>query len=171
MGWSFSCEPRHDRKAVVAELNHLGEGHALIAHRVVGCHLWQVVERKSDGIKHIHLYLMQKGAPGEGWGWKGISEQSGPYFLDCPETLLAMCSPPENEYAAGWRAKVREFHAKRKAAPKPVHGLVVPYGGARYELMNNLGGKKGWVVKQLDCENVTILRMGSQILARALREM
>ena len=169
MGWDFFCDPRYGRKEVVAYCNNVGENYELIAHRLVGNHLWQVTRRKRDGHKGIHLCLLKGGGKGSGWGYKALSESSGPVYHDCPVTLLAMCDPPQSEYATKWREAVMAWHAKRKAAPKPSVGLIVPYNGKRYQLVEPIGGRKGWVVVELETNQN--YRMASQILAAALRDM
>lgn len=170
MGWDYFCDPRYGRKEVMAYCNtSFGEGYELLAHRLVGNHLWQVVRRKRDGIKEIHLCLLKGGGKGSGWGYKSMSESAGPVLHDCPVTLLEMCDPPQSEYAAKWREAVMAWHAKRKAAPKPSVGLIVPYNGKRYQLVEPIGGRKGWVVVELETNQN--FRMATQILAAALRDM
>lgn len=44
--------------------------------------------------------------------YKFMDETVGPYYYDCPKEILDLLSPPMNDYAALWRAKVE---AKNKA--------------------------------------------------------
>lgn len=57
------------------------------------------------------------------WGYKDMAESMGPCEVDCPLAVLEAADPAESlytgdslEWAAGWRARVRAFHAARAAA-------------------------------------------------------
>jgi len=75
----------------------------------------------------IHRYRANKrtGTPVE-WTYKDMSEDMGPYMHDCPLDLFAIVPEPvagergmsaqSAIWAAEWRAKVRDFHAKRQVA-------------------------------------------------------
>ena len=81
MGWSFSCNDT-GRKAHTESLTsarHFSPGYTPITHRVVGNHVWQLVQRP-DGTKFITLDLIAK-ERGGGWGYKNLDEDWAPYFL------------------------------------------------------------------------------------------
>lgn len=170
MGWSFNYVDR-GRKAHIEDItgpNHFGSDFTKIESRVVGNHIWQLVKQNSADRTFITLDLIAKDRNG-GWGYKGLSEDMGPYHYDCPISLLDKASEPINENAKAWRAKVREIHAAKKAKPKPkpVPGMVVKYGKATYKLVEPWAPRKGWAV--VDTETGACFRMRAHQLAQALR--
>lgn len=54
------------------------------------------------------------------WGYKDMSESMGPFYFDCPLSLLAKLGPTENASSLEWRANVRAFHARRQAGAQAV---------------------------------------------------
>jgi hypothetical protein len=44
------------------------------------------------------------------YGFKYMDETMGPYYTNCPNKILDMLSPTDNEYAIKWRNKCREFN-------------------------------------------------------------
>lgn len=157
MGWSFAYSPYFKRADQIADFRSerfFSEGYKLVADRVVGNHFWGLVENVATGEKYIWLGLMQGGGRNMGWGYKSMSEHDGPYYYTCPTSLLDMASPLEdterNKHAIGWRAKVREYHAKKKAMKsKPATGVVVKYGSHEYKLVSPCGPRRGWNVDRV----------------------
>lgn len=167
MGWSFEVMER-SRKDFIESLTgdrHFSEDYKPLEHRVVGNHVWQLVRQVSIGRVFICLDLIAK-ERGGGWGYKGLSEDMGPYHYDCPLALLDKASEATTESAAAWRIKVREFHAKKSCKRKPVAGLVVKSGSHQYELLEPCAPRKGWRVK--DIETGAQYRMPAAQLSRAL---
>ena len=167
MGWSFEiCErSRKDYLERITGPGHFGPGYTPLEHRVVGNHVWQLVRQVSVNRTFICLDLIAKERNG-GWGYKGLSEDMGPYHYDCPLALVDKASMPINESAAAWRIKVREFHAKKSCKRKPAVGLVVKSGSHQYELLEPCAPRKGWRVK--DIETGAQYRMPAAQLSRAL---
>jgi len=170
MGWSFSCDTNYTIADQLADFRtpgrHYSAHYKLLRSVRVGNHHWALLEDTRNGHHTISLDLM-KGPNrrlGEGAGYKGMSEDWGPYYYDCPLSILDNARAPETETAYKWRQKVREYHAARKshkAALKP--GVTVKYGDAAYTLIQSLG-RKGWEVRgPHDC----IYRMKATQLARA----
>lgn len=52
------------------------------------------------------------------FGYKDMSEDMGPGIHRCPESILKLLTPTENEYAKQWRADAWNHIAARAAAPK-----------------------------------------------------
>jgi len=78
-----------------------------------GRHWWVLVETtKGDPLRFVVLYLFEKF--GEGWGYKDVSEDMGPYYHDCPLSLVAKATEPQNEWSAAWRERVKNHHAALK---------------------------------------------------------
>ena len=98
----------------------------LVTKRVVGNHLWMVVE-DSEGTNVIALYLLSA-YRGE-WGYKSMVEASGPYYYDCPLALLEK-APEAN---IQWRAEVRNYHKAKAARTAYVKSIGV---GDVVELQN-----------------------------------
>ena len=150
MGWSFNTND-YGRKAHIKSLTnqrHFSPGYTPIAHRVVGSHVWQLVQRP-DGTKFITLDLIAKERKG-GWGYKGINEDWGPYHYDCPTTLLDKADPPSTANATAWRIKVREYADRQKRLKREMQtlkpGTVIVTVQNQYTLLEELG-RSGWRVK------------------------
>ncbi|MCL6560684.1 MAG: hypothetical protein K6U74_18200, partial [Firmicutes bacterium] len=61
------------------------------------------------------------------FGYKDMEESMGPYQYDCPERILRLLTPTENEYALKWREKCWENIQKRKARPRLTEGAVIEF--------------------------------------------
>lgn len=149
MGWSFSMQDI-GRKAHIESLTsakHFSNGYVPITYRVVGNHVWQLVQRP-DGTKYITLDLIAK-ERGGGWGYKGLDEDWGPTHLDCPLTLLDKADPPATANARAWRAKVVEYADQQKWLKREMQtlkpGTVIVTAQNQYTLLNDLG-RSGWRV-------------------------
>lgn len=167
MGWLFEHHDR-GREAFLKRLTdktHFGEDYTPIKSRVVGNHVWQAVRYDPVGEVFIYLHLIAKQRNG-GWGYKGMSEDMGPYFYDCPLSLLKLCTGPDTSGSKEWREKVRAYHAAKKAMPKPETGLVVKSGSYTYQLLEKLAPRRGWRVKEVDTG--ATYRMPAAQLSRAL---
>lgn len=152
MGWSFAMQDT-GRKAHIESLTnqrHFSNGYVPITHRVVGNHVWQLVQRP-DGTKYITLDLIAK-ERGGGWGYKSVDEDCGPYFFDCPAPLLDKADPPATPNAEAWRAKVWEFVDRQKRLKREMQtlkpGTVIVVGPCQYTLLEDLG-RSGWRAKDL----------------------
>lgn len=148
MGWSFDT---HDvgRKAFIERITsqaHFSAGYTPLESRVVGNHIWQLIEH--EGCKFIALDLIAK-ERGGGWGNKGMDETWGPYHYDCPLSLLDKASPPRNESAAAWRERVRQHHAAKAARPRPIAGLVVELCQHQYRLLEPHWKRGNWVAERV----------------------
>lgn len=165
MGWLFMCDPGVGRKQLVERLrrpDRFGENAKLLQACTVGNHHWYLVQT-GDKVR-IGLDLMQGGGRNQGWGYKDMDESCGPCQYDVPISYLAKASPATG-YAVAWRDEVLKRHAERKAKSEPVKGMIVEYGGHRYELWNPAGPRKGWnVVREPDG---AWFRMSAYQLAKA----
>lgn len=75
-----------------------------------GRHLWVAIESKT-GERFVVLHLIEK--HGNCWMEKAMSEDMGPYYWDCPLSLLELTEPaPKSEYSRKWREGVRKYHEK-----------------------------------------------------------
>ncbi|MCU0690054.1 MAG: hypothetical protein MUF54_01505 [Polyangiaceae bacterium] len=132
MGWSYGWTTR---KALVAHLLD-GSGHPSLtvlrkAETGYGHRLWVAFEHKDPTkapqgqTRFVALFLINGSDLGgngkmaqHGWGYKDMSEESGPYDVDCPLTVLDAAGPDSaaTGYAAEWRQNVRAYHAARSAS-------------------------------------------------------
>ena len=166
MGWSFSCNPNHGRKEEIARITspgHFAPGYTPLERRVVGNRVWTLLEH--EGRRFIALDLIKSDGRGYGYGHKGMSEDMGPYYYDCPLSLLDRCTETTSQYANEWRKKVREYHASKKARPAYETGMRVVYSGSEYRLHSPLGPRKGWNVVR--CGDGAMFRMSARQLASA----
>ena len=91
---------------------------------------YAAVERIENGAREVFAAVfITCGKPYknayENFGYKGMTEYSGPFYYDCPKNILNLLTPTDNEYALAWREKCRETLAKRKVG-NPFKTL--PYG-------------------------------------------
>ena len=66
--------------------------------------------------------------PRYNFGWKDMDESCGPYETKCPERILKLLTPTDNEYALGWRKSCWANIEKRKARKNLPPGTVLKYG-------------------------------------------
>lgn len=77
-----------------------------------GRRVWSAYRNPVSGWSWVQLDLI---SVSEGdFGYKSISEDEGPYYLDCPLHIIEAAGPlpaiPSSPYAEQWRARVREHH-------------------------------------------------------------
>jgi len=85
------------------------------------------------------------------FSYKDMDETSGPYDVDCPNSILALLSPTDNERANTWRENCRarnEQKAKNRKDPNSLNNL--PEGSiievvCKYDMIS--GHKPGDVVR------------------------
>ena len=61
------------------------------------------------------------------FSYKDMDESYGPFYYDCPESILKLVSPTTNECALEWREKCREHNRKRKLLKKLPVGTVIEF--------------------------------------------
>lgn len=172
MGWLFSTRWSTKAELVHHLCNPKEANYTVIKSSVVGNHHWMIIEGKEgsslgEGKRLICLNLLQSGR-GDGWGYKDISEDMGPYHYDCPSSFLSIAGPPINETARDWREGVRKHHEQKKAlkATPLTEGMALKYGPAEYQLQTNRG-RKGWEVRRTT--DSKLFRMTCQMINQALR--
>lgn len=154
MGWSFSVQDTGRKAHIESLTKDLATGYVSLEHRTVGNHVWQLVQRP-DGTKYITLDLIAK-ARGGGWGYKSMDEDWGPYFVDCPATLLDKAGPPATPNAEAWRIKVFEYADRQKRLKREMQtlkpGTVIVTAQNQYTLLEDLG-RSGWIARDLGGHN------------------
>ena len=66
--------------------------------------------------------------PNHNISWKDMDESCGSYETNCPERILKLLTPTDNEYALGWRKACWGNIEKRKARKNLPPGTVLKYG-------------------------------------------
>ena len=151
MGWFFYNNKNIGKKEIIDLLmkDDFLDGYNLIEYKVAANNLWYLLSRP-DGTKTIGLYMLQSGGNESGWGYQGMSEDSGPYQLNCPLSLLEKADPPTSDYAKEWRDKVLAANSKKKElrsklAPK----VVVRVNQREFELICKQPRSSTWTVKEI----------------------
>lgn len=127
MGWTFSYKPASQsatdylRKKVLDCENEHGTWKTLAASQV-GNTVYAAVERvKVSGERYVFAAVILTKADNRSaynFGWKDIDESSGPYRIDCPERILKLLTPTDNENANQWRLSCREKRQQWAARKK-----------------------------------------------------
>ena len=149
MGWLFSYDRSFGRKELIAERQSSYRAepkYTLVKSIPTGNQLWSLLRHKETSRTVIVLDLMEGGSSDEGWGYKTMSEDSGPYHYNCPMSILKAADPPASKYSAEWREKVLQHHAAKKARQSFTTGMVVEYQGERYILRTQASARRGWFV-------------------------
>lgn len=141
MGWDFTKDAtRADiiERQTATWTSEAGSTYTTIARACVGNHLWTVIEKTAPGSepeRFIALFLLRR-ERNYGWGYKAMSEQSGPFYYTCPMKFLDMVPVANQE----WRDGVLAYHAQRKLAYE--RGDIVQVVDSKVKGMLILG-KKG----------------------------
>lgn len=115
MGWDFSPDWT-SRQDVIIELlrgwEYEGTTIKTLAYKKVPNGLWVVREASGkENRRYIDFYLIRYNRQ-HGYGYKGMTEEMGPYYWDCPLEFLDLVpsgSPGTNER---WRSDVRKRASK-----------------------------------------------------------
>lgn len=117
MGWLFTQGQSRSEliKRLTATTEHSGTKWETIAKQCVGNHLWtvtQITRAAGESQRFIALYLLQNGGERLGWGYKDVEESMGPCEVTCPVRFLDLAPLADSPYAAAWRERVCESHAR-----------------------------------------------------------
>lgn len=126
------------------ELRADGSAFRTVTKSLRGMCLWAVQESfppVGPPIRFIALYLL--GGDAEGWGYRDMSEDSGPYHHSCPFSYLDLAPIVRTECAADWRQRVRTYHAMKQTGsqflatlqPKDEIRLSPLYGSREYVIL------------------------------------
>ncbi len=110
------------RREIIDEITHSSERFYTIQHCCKGNVLYAVHEsEQKDGtrFRFIGVHLLFKSS--DGWGYKSMSEDMGPYNYTCPLKYLEMAPDGDagSKNARDWRAEVRKQTAEREKVSKP----------------------------------------------------
>jgi len=109
--------------------------------------LWCVNETRclEDGKIDVWIGLALIERDGQRWGYKDMSEESGPNYYTCPLSFLDEVPPPPSEFAVSWRMEVRAYHEAAKH--QWCVGDRFVFAGHEYELL--APAKRSWSVRRL----------------------
>ena len=117
MGWISGY---YSRKSLIRQLTtdseYGGTTRRCLKKVTKGNILWSVWEIAAPGVashRYIGYDIMQR-FKGEGWGVKSLDESCGPSHYTCPLTFFTDVPEPPNDYAARWRATIKEQAAGRR---------------------------------------------------------
>jgi len=121
MGWSF-YDARHykpngqvDRKKEVDIT--FSDHYTVLKSVMVGTEHYAAIRNEHTGAVVAAVTVTSSDIKGSGFnfGYKGALETCGPNEIRCPLSILKMLTPTEDEFAARWRKKCYEYHAKAKS--------------------------------------------------------
>lgn len=135
MGWMYSYSQVSDVKHHIEHNEGLftssstpGNTWDVLDSSIVGSTYYAAVLRKwpGDTKGYVFAAVILFRNPQSGFGYKDMDESMGPCEVSCPLRILNRLTPIEdmpgglagNEYAAGWREKVREYHRNRAIQTK-----------------------------------------------------
>ncbi len=127
MGWTTMAMPREGGRAFLDALYSWSDDHrrqTVIDSSVVsGREYYAAVETTTiatgertvfAGVALVQISRRQ----GEEFGNKGMSEDMGPYYYNCPLRILDRLTKTDHEQALAWRTKCRETASLRSAINK-----------------------------------------------------
>lgn len=123
MGWTEYRATHYnkygvDRKAECREYFKGNEKWAtLLKDAMVGTTWYGAVKLTSTGEVFAMVMLTSVRNRTE-FAYKEMSDTAGPYAHDCPESILKLLSPTDNECAVQWRERCRERHQMKKNLAK-----------------------------------------------------
>ena len=126
MGWTSGWYSRQELTDYLVKTTQESKDIKLIQYKATcfGKHLWLAV--KNDMDSYIILYLLSN--EGGDWGYKGISEDMGPSYFDCPSELLDLTTGiVGSKYSDDWRNKMGEIKRKSKIQYK-IGDIVEAFG-------------------------------------------
>lgn len=98
MGWSvLNKAPAEGWKAFL-DANYKSSENVVLQSAIVKGVYYAAVKCKSGAVVAIVTLI-------EGGGWKTMDESMGPYYYDCPASVLSLLTPTKYESALKWRAK------------------------------------------------------------------
>jgi len=114
MGWSYyRPQGRIDRLTECRNVFGREPSWATIVKDALVDDVYYAAMRSTKTNKVWALIVMTDVADGE-FGYKDMDETMGPFYYDCPNTILKLLSPTDNEYAKTWREKCYANTNKRK---------------------------------------------------------
>lgn len=125
MGWTtMRREPGTTDRDFFAD--YLGAGRTIVACATVR-NVFYAAVREESGETWALVTLLRRTRGYYNFGYKSMTEESGPYSVDAPAAVLEALTPTENKYALEWRARVRARLEAKAARPKVKPGQTVRF--------------------------------------------
>lgn len=135
MGWIFNHEQTPINRREICR-KHVSDKYEVLKDALVGSTWYAAIKNKETGEVFASIALTKiDNSDFCNFGVKWMDEECGPYHCDCPESILNLLSPTENEWALRWRKDCREAAKERKnksilaAAPLGARLRVTLIGG------------------------------------------
>lgn len=138
MGWSYGPKPDNVKEYFIKQFTHSREGFsqkcldiAIVNLKTVYAAIEQV---DRDGIKNVSAAIIainfitkkEYGFKSTEFGYKDMDESMGCSQTECPERILKLLTPTDNEYAREWREACWSRINKRKEN-KVSNGVVIRF--------------------------------------------
>ena len=122
MGWLFYHRPRGG-KMVDEFSKQFDYDNDKASGKVIACktyarkgiaYLAYEIKRKEAGERDVIgvVVLIKFVRDHYNFGYKDMTEDMGPYFYACPQLILNLLTPTDNENALAWRKRCREYWNK-----------------------------------------------------------
>lgn len=85
----------------------------------------------------------------QNFGYKDMDETVGPCIDNCPEHILDLLTPTDQEWANEWRQRCRAKIAAHKARPKVVVGTIFKGFDRKFEVVEHMG-RRGYGVREIN---------------------
>lgn len=163
MGWTYYHATEYkpngtvDRKAECDKLLSKPISHpfTILKSRMVGTTYYAAVQTEDENhLPYVAaIVILTHGSAGGdryyNFGYKAISEESGPTAADCPKSILNLLTPTTNQWANEWRKRCQEKMDKTKLRDLPVGTKIkfTTYDGTDYTLVKmspNYQFKRTW---------------------------
>lgn len=134
----------------------------VLKSRMVGAIYYAAIEEKRNGkVESVFAVVgITSTKWGDGWsnfGYKDMTEKSGPGYYDCPNAILKLLTPTSDEYALEWRKKCEENLQKEKLSDLPIGTRIkfINYAGKERILYKHAPAyqfkRPFWMVEGEDC--------------------
>lgn len=152
MGWTETVA-RHYKNGKVDKnkeiLEVFADGYEIIKGSFVGSTWYGAVKHNNEIFGCVARTSVRKEGYGHWFGYKLMDETEGPYYFDCPVSILNLLTPTDNEIANEWRNKCRENILKKKKAKSIPVGTILEFdwqGRKRQAQLrvSSYSGKKRW---------------------------
>lgn len=139
MGWTqyhathYNSKGQVDRKAEMDALHTFESGNvksSVVKSCMVGRIYYAAVSYTEENETKVYAAVaitsgkIRGENPWFNFGYKAMSEDCGPYYYDCPKTILDLLTPTDNENAVSWREECRKRLAKPKLSDLPVGTII-----------------------------------------------
>ena len=84
---------------------------------------WQ--NSKNEDVSDTHGLICLTSVKDGQFYYKDMTESMGPYQSNCPESILSLLSPTDNEYALDWRTRCYNYNKHNKILDKLPVGSVI----------------------------------------------